>query len=224
MKLIEYGSDYNRYVLPESSLDKDSICYLVGVGEDITFDCEIVDKYQCKGILFDPTPRSVAHFENVLQDPGISPIPADKNYPDYSRFSQSLHLLQYVNAGIAGSDEIVQFYPPSSPGAVSHSIDNIKNTSAAGGFKAQCYKLSTVMKDLGHEKIDLLKLNIEGAEIYIVNDIIKDQLPVKMIAVDFDYVKKYEYPPVSHLVDQLASIGYRVVYEGHNYTFIKDLP
>ena len=44
-----------------------------------------------------------------------------------------------------------------------------------------------------------------------------------MIAVDFDYVKKYEYPPVSHLVQQLSSIGYRVVYEGHNYTFIKDL-
>ena len=223
MKLVEYGSDYNRYVIPENILDKDSVCYLVGVGEDITFDCEIVDKYGCKGVLFDPTPRSIDHFKNIVDDPSVSPIPSDKKYPDYARFSKSFHLLEYVNWGISGSDEIVQFYPPSSPGAVSHSIDNIKNTSAQGGFKAQCFKLSTVMKKLGHEKIDLLKLNIEGAEIYIVNDILKENIPVKIIAVDFDYVKKYKYPPVSHVVEKLKEAGYSAVYEGHNYTFVKNL-
>ena len=79
------------------------------------------------------------------------------------------------------------------------------------------------MKKLGHEKIDLLKLNIEGAEIYIVNDILKENIPVKIIAVDFDYVKKYKYPPVSHVVEKLKEAGYSAVYEGHNYTFVKNL-
>ena len=36
-----------------------------GVGEDISFDVEMINAYNPKVILIDPTPRAIAHFRQV---------------------------------------------------------------------------------------------------------------------------------------------------------------
>ena len=53
------GTDYGGWSLPiNSELNENSIIYSVGVGEDISFDLKLQDKYHSKILLIDPTPQS----------------------------------------------------------------------------------------------------------------------------------------------------------------------
>ncbi len=49
------------------SLDKQENINVIsaGVGEDISFDVELINKYGCNVILIDPTPRAIIHYEEV---------------------------------------------------------------------------------------------------------------------------------------------------------------
>ena len=46
-------------VLPDE-LGSDSIVYSFGVGEDVTFDLALIDRYGMTVHAFDPTPKSIA--------------------------------------------------------------------------------------------------------------------------------------------------------------------
>ena len=67
---------------------------------------------------------------------------------------------------------------------VSHSIYNLQGTQAY--FEAQCLSLSDTMNYLKHDRIDLLKLDIEGAEYGVVESVVNDRLNVGMICIEFD--------------------------------------
>ena len=66
---------------------KNNIIISAGVGEDISFDVEMINKYDLKVIFVDPTPRALQHlsiFKNSLGNPktgsylngGLQPIEA----------------------------------------------------------------------------------------------------------------------------------------------------
>jgi hypothetical protein len=42
------------------------------------------------------------------------------------------------------------------------------------------------MKQLGHTKVDLLKLDIEGAEYKVLNSLVEDALQVEVLCVEYD--------------------------------------
>ena len=71
-KQIELGTDYAGYVIPEYLLNRNTVYYSVGAGEDISLDIEIANRYNPVIHIFDPTPRSKTHFEitkeNALND------------------------------------------------------------------------------------------------------------------------------------------------------------
>lgn len=52
-KLEKLGSKYGGWIVPVDILDKNSICYCVGVGEDITFDLELIKRFDCQVYAFD---------------------------------------------------------------------------------------------------------------------------------------------------------------------------
>ena len=59
-KVERIGSDYGGCLVPRDFLTANSVCYCVGVGEDITFDLGLIDRFGCEVYAFDPTPRSIA--------------------------------------------------------------------------------------------------------------------------------------------------------------------
>jgi len=54
------GANYGGWYIPNDiKLDEDSIIYSGGVGEDISFDLLLSDKYNSNVILIDPTKRAI---------------------------------------------------------------------------------------------------------------------------------------------------------------------
>ena len=58
-KLVNFGSKASSWdiILNENLFNSEIIS--CGVGEDISFEIELINNYNCKVILIDPTPRSI---------------------------------------------------------------------------------------------------------------------------------------------------------------------
>lgn len=117
----------------------------------------------------------------------------------------------------------MRFYAPENPSHVSHSIVNLQRT--ADYFEADCQKLETVMRMLGHVELSLLKLDVEGAEYEILASILNGHIRPAVLCVEFDegyHPLDDEYlPRILNMVRQVKECGYGLTYiDGWNTTFV----
>jgi FkbM family methyltransferase len=194
--LKRIGSDYGGWVIPADLVSESSVCYCAGVGEDITFDLALIEIFGCEVFAFDPTPRAIEHVKHSAQ--GIGKF-------------------HFYDVGLWSDDITLKFFAPDNPHYVSHSIDNLDGTSTF--FDAPCKKVSTLMKELKHTTVDLMKIDIEGAEYEVLENMVQEKVFPTILCVEFD-------PRVTFLktkigVHGLVSVGYQLVnIDGWNYTFV----
>lgn len=158
-----HGSVYGGWNIIKNSLNHQSIVYSFGIGEDISFDVSIIERYNCMVYGYDPTPRVKKWIEEY------------KNLPKEFIF----HSL-----GLANKDGELTFYLPVNDSNVSHT------TSATGSqktIKVICSKLETIMRENCHAKIDLLKMDIEGFEIDVIKDIVSSNIKIDQLLVEFHH-------------------------------------
>jgi FkbM family methyltransferase len=223
--MVTLGTEYGSWTIPGDFLKEDSVVYLAGAGEDISFDVEVAEKYGCPVHIFDPTPRAKKHFETVVdgirQDKKIKVNNQDSYV--YQIQKEKLDKLIYHDLGLWDKKEELKFYTPKNQEHVSHSALNLQKTEDY--FLAKVDRLSQIMKTLGHDHIDLLKIDIEGAEYKVLESIIEDKLKVKVLSVEYDEVYNAlddQYlERIKASVNQLLDYGYAVVNgdSDHNYTF-----
>lgn len=204
--LKEIGSKYGGWVVPSSVFNVDSICYCVGCGEDISFDLGIIDLFGCHVFSFDPTPRAVAYVNKV----------AGKNVKYH-----------FYEIGLWDEEDTLDFWVPNNPRHVSHSLLNLQKTDAFISVKVK--RLAQIMKELDHKTLDLLKIDIEGAEYRVVESIIDDMIAIKVFCVEYDEFfnpldANYRYR-IRDSVKSLIRAGYTLVCsQGNgNYTFVKNI-
>ncbi len=181
------GTHYGGWCVPVDMIDEDWICYCVGAGEDISFDLGLIERFGCRVFAFDPTPRALAHFESTkraVEEGRSAPI---NNNPEqcYQASSDKFSRMAFYPVGLWKKAKRMKFYAPQDPSHVSHSILNLQKTDRY--LVADCKPLDVLMRELGHSRIDLLKLDIEGAEHAVARSIIKNgNIRPKLLAHVFD--------------------------------------
>jgi hypothetical protein len=55
---VRLGSDYGGWDVVLDGITKDSVVYSFGIGDDASFDLELIDRYNLVIHAFDPTPKS----------------------------------------------------------------------------------------------------------------------------------------------------------------------
>ena len=184
--LERLGSSYGGWVIPSDLVDRESIVYSGGVGEDVSFDLALIARTGCTVWAFDPTPRSI-EFARHIGEP---------------RF----HFLPF---GLWSSDCTQRFYAGPEAGHVSHSA--VARVDDRPFFEAECLSLTTAMRDLGHERIDLLKLDIEGAELEVLASL---ETEPDCICVELHPVRE-----LHEIVGLVKALPYDVLHvEGWNVT------
>lgn len=161
--LVRLGTDYGGWWVPESTLRRDAICYSGGVGDDISFDTELIERYGVEVWAFDPTPSVIAW------------IGAANNLPSGFRF------LPY---GLWSEDVELRFYAPRNPQHVSFSATNAQHTKRHVLVPGR--SVASLMKELGHDYVDLLKLDIEGAEGPVIESLLSAGVRPGVLCVEFD--------------------------------------
>lgn len=185
--LIHVGSITHGYKVPADYLTSSSVCYCVGAGTDISLDVELVTRFKAKVFIFDPMPYALAHFEALVSSAQEGKFFTADNYDQsyqYAIAASELGNVKYCATGVWNEKKTIRFYSPTKETYAGHSITNLQNTT--GYLEAPVDKLANIMSELGHRYIDLLKLEIEGSEYTVIDDVLADNLDVKIILVEFD--------------------------------------
>jgi FkbM family methyltransferase len=198
-----FGSDYGGWDVAVSELGKDSVVYSFGIGEDVTFDVALIARFGLTVHAFDPTPRSLRWVEQQRLPPQFV-----------------LH-----DFGLADRDGTLSFYPPENAAHVSHTILD-RGATRARAINAPMRRLDSIMRELGHQRVDLLKLDIEGAEYGVIEDLERCDRRPGQILVEFHH----RFPGVGIAKTKAAHaamrrMGYRVFAvsrSGAEYGFLLD--
>lgn len=194
--VIKIGSDYGGWSVPTDVLKPGALCYCAGTGEDLSFDLDLTRSFSCTVFSFDPTPAAI----KFAQRP-------ESRAPN----------LTFLPYGIWNKDTSVRFYAPRDPSHVSHSIKNLQRTRSY--FTAHCRSIPSIMQTYSHDRVDLIKLDIEGAEYDVVDQLIHLNLLPKVLCVEFD--QPMPMLRMMRLVKTLLQSHDLVAVDGWNFTFLR---
>ena len=139
------------------------------LGGQIKFEEEISRKFKnAKIFCFDPT--------------------AIKFIDNYSG-PKNINLFPY---GIWIEDKKIKFFHQEEDGG--GAITNYFGSTHQIEIYHQCYKLKTLMKMYNHEKIDVLKMDVEGSAIEVMNNILDDEIYPNQIAAEFEFAEYDDIP------------------------------
>ena len=158
-----FGNDYGGFFVATEFIDKNSLIYSFGVGQDISFDTEMIKTYDCKVFGFDPTPKSI----NWIKEQQIP-----QNF-------------KFYDIGISDKTGTDFFYFPTNPDFVSGSTVEQSNINKEEKIQVELKTLQDTMTMLGHSKIDVLKMDIEGAEYSVLEQILNSDIEIGQILVEF---------------------------------------
>lgn len=212
MNLAKLGTDASGWIIPVDRIQSDWVCYCAGAGEDISFDLALIERFGCQVHTFDPTPRAIAHARSLAEHAAAGPPMPINNRADafYSvepaKVASHLRFLPY---GIYGESGPQRFYEPSDPSHVSHSTANLQGTSRY--FVAECKTIGDIMRELGHIRLDLLKLDIEGAEHSVISNLIEEGIRPRVLCVEFDAASQQgQFAWALRDLKRLVAFGYDI--------------
>jgi FkbM family methyltransferase len=184
--IVELGSPYGGWRIPDGALREGDVCYCIGAGGDVSFDLELIRRYGAIVRAVDPVQ---AYGDEALReaagDPSFSfrvvalttrdgPI---RMQPHHERSSGSLSA-----AGLYDTDEWTEV-----PGLT----------------------LTSLMREFGDDHIDLLKLDVEGLEYELVPTFDLVGLGVRVFALQLHHTGSVGQ--AMRMIERLRGQGYRLV-------------
>lgn len=212
--LVKLGTSYGGWILPESVVRAGGVAICAGAGEDISFDIEL-NKRGFDVFTLDPTPRSKQHAEctvRAARENTLMPINRSPNtFYDLQGFDPRRYHFEAV--GLWNADATMHFFAPKNPEHVSHSIVNLQRTDSSHGLQANCMTVASFCRSRGIDRIDILKLDIEGSEYAVIGSLIESGLRPTVLCIDFDEIRiplgNNRMERILGALDRLGKCGYK---------------
>lgn len=168
------------------------VAYCAGVGQGMTFELELAKMMQRPVLVFDPSPTGI---ETVSKS--------------------DTRNMQFFPVGLSANGGWIEFSLPRVAGEGSYSI--VQEGIETVCF--ECYSLSTIMSRNGDSCIDLLKMDIEGFEYDIVNQLLDQHISVRQMCVEFHaWLRPHQ---TFRTIARLYKAGYRIIHKRRSdYTFL----
>lgn len=199
------GSAYGgKYIALDDSLNE-SLLLSFGAGLDISFDVEFINNFNSNLIISDPTPKSISYLSKVSTSFGNKKTIAYERNGIQPVGSYDLLKLNSENCicfpfGIWNEHSFQKFFLPKNIDHVSGSIDNCRKGGLSESYiDIECKDISffidyaltnNLITNL--EKNLIIKLDIEGAECRVINDIINRGIYPYQLLVEYDNLNYFD--------------------------------
>ncbi|SEA92472.1 methyltransferase, FkbM family [Prevotella sp. tc2-28] len=165
--ISRYGNDYGGFFIFDNQLKQKKgnvIVYSFGIGEDLSFSDSIISSMVPEIYAYDPTPKAI-------------------DFVNKHKLSNNPHF-HFFPYGLSDKDEKVKFYLPSDDfpdisGSAEY-YDGLKKV----GIDVQMHCLNTIFKKNGHSHVDILKMDIEGTEFKVIENLKKCDADIDQICVE----------------------------------------
>jgi len=231
-ELMSLGTEYGGWTFVNSPTLEGSTIISAGLGEDASFDVEFASAFNAKVIVVDPTPRAILHFNRMHErvgkantteylDGGDQPVEA------YDLSNINADQLVIDKRALWNEDAKIKFFQPTNPDNVSYSIVNFQNNYKDDGpfIEVDACPIATLLADynIDNRPLELLKLDIEGAEIEVIDSMIGDGIYPNQICVEFDELQmnsEKAYSRVDMINELLEENGYKCVHTDGRKDFL----
>ncbi len=184
-----YGNTYGGFYICPDLLDEKSVIYSFGIGEDISFDTAIIKNHGCQVFGFDPTPKSI----------------------NWVKSQKTNEKFLFYEFGIGSKSGFVDFFLPKNPEYVSGSLIDTKNVDTARKVSVEMKSLVDIMNELNHKHIDVLKMDIEGSEYDVIENILNSKISITQILIEFhDRFFENGTLKTKQAIQKLNSHGYEI--------------
>lgn len=223
------GTIYGGWVVPKNFTMKETDSALcIGVGEDMSFDLLLSANTNCNVYCIDPTKRAKKHWEEINEY-----YCQKENYKftgniqnDYINIIQpitpNLQKINFIDIGVNDTPGNLKFYKQSNPNYVSQSLEPNMFTSSYDVVPVDT--IQNIVKQNSIQNIELIKMDIEGSEVKVLQNMIDTKILPKYLLVEFDLYLKRKDPKGSKTAAVIKRLlQFYTIFHNDNYniTFIK---
>jgi FkbM family methyltransferase len=221
---LRLGTAYGGWHCYTDLLHPGDVAFCIGAGEDVSFDVLLNARYGQHVVCVDPTPRAITHVHELLHahaDGRTIPI-GGVGSTSYALEWFDADRFQLVPCAVWSSDTELPLYLPRDPRHVSLSAVNLQNTDRTITVPAR--RLETLLFDLRVTDISLLKMDIEGAEYEVLEDMLRSHVCPRQLLVEFEDFNRprnmFFLPRVLKMLRRLRLAHYQLRHvEGANLLF-----
>ncbi len=184
--------NYPGWTLVPELISENDVVYSIGICDDIAFDLEIIEQKKVKLFAFDPTPYSVDWINKQALPSGF----------------------QFFPWAASDKDGTFFFYPRiKKSGKTSETMYTFhkQEEQRDDGISVDAFTLESMAKQLGHQKIDVLKMDIEGAEYDVLENMLNSPIRPKLLLIEFHHrFKGIGKDKTVNTVNSLRKEGYLI--------------
>ncbi len=202
---MKLGVGDGEWTIRPDKVTRGGLVYSFGIGCDISFDLDMINRFGCEVHAFDPTPISLEWLSKQSLPAGF-------------------HSHQF---GISSHDGVANFGLPVENGV---SFTMALDTPIRQTCTGEVLRLATILERLGHDRIDVLKLDVEGVEYEIIDDLVEVFPRIGQLLIEFHH----RLIPGREGVDRsrkaikaLLKVGYSLFYvsrRSYEYSFLGSEP
>lgn len=230
--LIRLGTEYGGWTfVDDPGLDGATIVS-GGLGEDASFDVEFARRYGATVIIADPTPRAISHFSEICSNFGKNRVRnyvhgGDQPVDAYDLRGIGASNFRLVPKALWNCRTSLKFFAPDNPRHVSHSIVNFNHDYSQNTkhIEVDSLTLSDLLEEFGltDSQLRLLKLDIEGAEVEVICDLLDKGIRPHQILLEFDELNAPSptgFERVDSTHEKLTKHGYKCIWTDGKADFL----
>lgn len=186
-------------LLPTSGITVASI----GIGEDTSFDKQIIEKYAATVYGFDPTPKALKYVE--------------------AQTGSWKNNFKFAPIGLSDKNGEATLVLPENPRHVSGRIDGA--CKSCERVQIQVQTLKSLIEHVGKSKVDILKMDVEGTEYKVLNTLMNvdcNDLLFGQLLVEYHQMEEKENKKAMDRHEaMLAQCGFHRINIGGTFAFVK---
>ena len=198
--VVELGSAYGGWKVPISAVGEGDVCYCVGSGGDISFDLELIKRY-----------GAVVRAVDPVEAYGAAALDAAGDEPRFN----------FRQAAVSTHDGVVRMQTHHEPDSQSLSAAGLYDTDE--WVEVDGRTIPSLMREFGDDRIDLLKLDVEGSEYELMPTLDLVGLGVRVFAIQIHHTGTVAQ--ALRLIEHVRRQGFCLIAERPKLklTFVRDV-
>jgi FkbM family methyltransferase len=204
---------YHNYYAPKKLIRQSEAVLSFGVGGDCKFEKLLLhENDQLKVAMFDPTPYTIRNIEGIIRSCGR------KEIDDITRnnfLSRKIKFMPWAYSHESGKQNF--YYDPNKEDhdrldLLTQSFSLIPQNKTFKSVTVECKNIRSIMAKLEWDSVDIIKADIEGLWREISDEILDNNINIKMLATEFELIFDDIHTALAKakaVVEKFESHGYK---------------